>query len=283
MSESYTGCQHYKRKALLLAPCCSSNTFVACRFCHDKVHNEDEKDPKKAHTMDRHAVKIIKCMECNTEQPASQTCTNCHITLGAYWCPICVFLDDEDKGQYHCKECGICRIGGADVHTHCNKCGICVKTASLETHGCASNAAKVDCSVCLESLHSSRDPIQFLQCGHGLHAPCMESFLKSGQSSCPLCKKSILTGEMLQHTIRAMDIEIALTPMPEEYRKKRVRIRCNDCREESITPFHILRLKCRGTCGSYNTVKIGEAPDSEEKDLTIEEVIRDLFGSLGEE
>jgi RING finger/CHY zinc finger protein 1 len=88
---------------------------------------------------------------------------------------------------------------------------------------------------------------------------------------------------MLKHTIQAMDIEIALTPMPEEYRKKRVRIRCNDCREESSTPFHILRLKCRGTCGSYNTVKIGEASDSEEEELTIEDMIRDLMESLGEE
>ena len=258
---SYTGggCQHYKRKALLLAPCC--DTFVTCRFCHDKVHNEDEKDPKKAHTMDRHAVKTIQCTNCNTVQPASQTCTHCKITLGAYWCPICVLLDDEDKGQYHCKECGICRVGGAENHTHCNKCGICVKTASLETHGCASNAAKVDCSICLESLHASRDPIQFLQCGHGLHKSCMESFLTSGQSSCPLCKRSILTGDTLQYMIRLIDIEMEATPMPEEYRKKQVRIRCNDCREESITSFHIVGLKCRGSCGSYNTVKIGEAPD----------------------
>jgi len=261
MSEAYIGCQHYKRKATLLAPCC--NTYVACRFCHDKVHNEEEKDPKKAHTMDRHAVKTIKCMSCNTVQPASQTCSHCHTILGAYWCLICVFLDDEEKGQYHCTDCGICRVGGADAHTHCHKCGICVKTASLETHGCAVNAAKVDCSICLESLHSSREPIQFLQCGHGLHASCMSSFLHSGQHNCPLCKKSVLSGDALQHMIHLMDMEMACSPMPEEYRKKRVRIRCNDCREESVAPFHIFGLKCHAACGSYNTVKLGEEPDAE--------------------
>ncbi len=55
--------------------------------------------------------------------------------------------------------------------------------------------------------------------------------------------------------------------MPHEYRKKRVKVRCYECREESVTPFHILQLKCRApasSCGgSYNTVKIGEAPDDE--------------------
>jgi hypothetical protein len=88
-----------------------------------------------------------------------------------------------------------------------------------------------------------------------------------------------LSGTALQHTIRAMDIEIALTPMPEEYRKKQVRVRCNDCREESITPFHIVRLKCRGSCGSYNTVKIGEAPDATE--VPASTILRDLLESVG--
>ena len=57
-----------------------------------------------------------------------------------------------------------------------------------------------------------------------------------------------------------------MTPMPTEYRKKRVIVRCNECRQESITPFHILRLKCRAKeapCGgSYNTVKIAEAVEA---------------------
>ena len=63
-----------------------------------------------------------------------------------------------------------------------------------------------------------------------------------------------------------MDMELALMPMPEEYRRKRVRIQCNDCQKESDAPFHIMGYKCRAvdqTCGgSYNTVKIGEAPDA---------------------
>jgi hypothetical protein len=53
------------------------------------------------------------------------------------------------------------------------------------------------------------------------------------------------------------DIEILMAPMPEEYRDKRARIRCYECRAESEAPFHIFGLKCQGAgCGSYNTVQI---------------------------
>ena len=81
-----------------------------------------------------------------------------------------------------------------------------------------------------------------------------------------------MTEEGKRYAIQMMDREIAMTPMPTEYRKKRVLVRCNECRQESATPFHILRLKCRAadaSCGgSYNTVKIGEAPDEEEERTT---------------
>ena len=254
----YDGCEHYKRKATLLAPCC--DTFFGCRFCHDAAKYDGNPDPKKAHQLDRKAVKTIKCMRCNTIQDAGQTCTSCGVTLGLYWCPTCVLLDDVDKGQYHCDKCGICRVEGKDAHTHCDKCGTCVLSAALETHTCATNAALTDCSVCLESLHTSREPTQFLPCGHGLHAPCLRSFFTSGQSTCPLCKKSAMPPEAHRDSIAIMDFEIAVSPMPDEYSSKRVRIRCYECRQESTTPFHIFGLKCAATaCGSYNTVKIGEA------------------------
>jgi RING finger/CHY zinc finger protein 1 len=143
-----------------------------------------------------------------------------------------------------------------------------VKTATFETHGCALNAARNDCTICLDSLHASRDPIQFLPCGHGLHARCFQEFLESGQRCCPLCKKMVVSTEYQRLVIDQTDEDIALAPMPEEYRDKRVRIRCNECRQESVTPFHVFGLKCMATplgeasCGgSYNTVKIGEAHD----------------------
>ena len=73
---------------------------------------------------------------------------------------------------------------------------------------------------------------------------------------------------MQQIIIAQMDAELAMTPMPEEYREKRVRVQCNDCSEKMGTAFHILGLKCGG-CGSYNTTKIGE--DGGEEDETLSE------------
>jgi RING finger/CHY zinc finger protein 1 len=251
MANVYSGCPHYKRKAQLLAPCCSQ--FYACRFCHD----EAQTDPKKAHTLDRHSVVTIKCMLCNTEQPGAQICISCDATLGAYWCSTCVLLDDEDKGQFHCDPCGICRVGGATNYSHCDRCGICMKTEAVATHTCVANAARVNCPVCLEDLHASRISISFLPCGHSLHTPCMQSLFTSESQQCPLCKRSILGPEQQQFMIIQTDIEIIMTPMPEEYRDKRVRIRCYECRAESEAPFHIFGIKCQGEeCGSYNTVQI---------------------------
>jgi RING finger/CHY zinc finger protein 1 len=80
--------------------------------------------------------------------------------------------------------------------------------------------------------------------------------------ACPLCKKSVHSEDQRAYIIQYMDSEVLRTPMPEEYRLKRVKILCNDCQQESVTPFHIVGLKCsENDCGSYNTVKIGEAPD----------------------
>jgi len=96
-----------------------------------------------------------------------------------------------------------------------------------------------------------------------MHAACLSSFTKSGQHACPLCKRSILDTDMQRYIIEMMDFEIGLTPMPVEYAAKRVRVLCNDCGQESVTPFHVIALKCTAaTCGSYNTAKIGEAPDA---------------------
>jgi len=53
------------------------------------------------------------------------------------------------------------------------------------------------------------------------------------------------------------DMEIEAAPMPEEYRDKRMQIRCYECRVETEAPFHIFGLKCQEpTCGSYNTAAL---------------------------
>ncbi len=52
-------CQHYLRKCEKQCPKCEE--FFPCRLCHNLVKYEGEKDPKKAHELDRFKVKKIKC------------------------------------------------------------------------------------------------------------------------------------------------------------------------------------------------------------------------------
>ncbi|KAM1715003.1 hypothetical protein ACFX12_025539 [Malus domestica] len=43
--------------------------------------------------------------------------------MGEYFHDICKFYDDDTtKEQFHCNDCGICRIGGRDKFYHCKKC-----------------------------------------------------------------------------------------------------------------------------------------------------------------
>lgn len=83
-------------------------------------------DPKKRHELDRKTVKELVCALCDARQPVSQHCQQCHVAFGAYTCMDCVFFDDSlEKKQFHCGDCGICRVGGRERFFHCNTCGCC--------------------------------------------------------------------------------------------------------------------------------------------------------------
>lgn len=47
------GCEHYRRRAMIVAPCCDKPFW--CRHCHNAACNDNEVDPKKRHVLDRKA------------------------------------------------------------------------------------------------------------------------------------------------------------------------------------------------------------------------------------
>lgn len=51
-----------------------------------------------------------------------------------YTCLICNLFDDEDKSQFHCYLCGICRVGGRGRFFHCQVCNMCLPL-QLKTDG----------------------------------------------------------------------------------------------------------------------------------------------------
>ncbi|EDO30561.1 predicted protein [Nematostella vectensis] len=239
---SASGCEHYTRRCAFVTPCC--NNIYACRICHDEKEN---------HQLDRKSVQSVKCLQCNNIQDVASSCEECETKFGRYFCEICRLFDDQEKGQFHCDACGICRIGGRKNFYHCPRCDICLGVGLKDSHKCVDKSARNDCPVCLEDIHTSRISANMSPCGHMIHSTCMSKLLASGLYMCPLCKGSMVN---MSSMWKQMDREIGRTPMPEEYHNVKVTVLCCDCHKKSKVKFHVLGAKC-SHCGSYNTSREG--------------------------
>lgn len=265
------GCDHYERKCALQAPCCSK--IYSCRFCHDAVEN---------HPLKRNEVKIVQCISCQTEQKVQNACEKCDTVFAKYFCHLCCLYDDsdQDKKQFHCDGCGICRVGGRENYFHCDKCGICLSLKLKDAHKCVENASQSNCPVCLENLHSSRAGCHVPKCGHLIHEKCWLELTKNYYSvagpRCPICNMSY-SRDGMQKFWESMENDMANTPMPVEYRDCYVLIHCNDCNKECQATFHVIGHKC-AACGSFNTHQMtgpkrreGAAPDTSADDSTLDD------------
>nr|XP_048336808.1 E3 ubiquitin-protein ligase MIEL1 [Ziziphus jujuba var. spinosa] len=251
------GCEHYRRRCKIRAPCCGQ--ILSCRHCHNEA-TSSLSNPKERHEIDRHDIKQVVCSICNTEQQVAQICSNCGVKMGEYFSGICKFYDDDtQKMQFHCDECGICRVGGREKFFHCQKCciGSCYSLNLRDNHSCVENSMKNFCPVCYEYLFDSIKNTRILKCGHTMHEECFCQMRDQNQYRCPFCCKTMLD---MSAVWRLLDEEIEVTSMPLEYQHK-VSILCNDCNRCSNVPFHILGHKC-SNCNSYNTCRIS-APSHE--------------------
>ena len=109
--------------------------------------------------------------------------------------------------------------------------------------------------ICLEDLFSSTLPVNFLTCGHAIHASCLHSLLYQADQTvpwrCPTCKRTIQTDPN-----NDLNIELYLRdcPMPDEYSAWRAVILCNDCLRQSELPYHFAYHRCpEAACRSFNT------------------------------
>lgn len=244
------GCKHYRRRCMIRAPCC--NEIYSCRHCHNEATNK-LRNHYEHHELVRQDVEQVVCSVCDTEQPVAQVCTNCGLKMGEYFCNICKFFDDDtEKQQFHCDECGICRVGGRENFFHCKKCGSCYSVGLRNNHLCVENSMRHHCPICFEYLFDSLKDTTVMRCGHTMHLECHQEMIKHDKYCCPICSKSMVD---LSLAWKRMDEEIEATIMPEEYRYKKVWILCNDCNDTTEVYFHILGKKC-GHCRSYNTCAI---------------------------
>lgn len=241
------GCTHYRRRCKIRAPCC--NEVFDCRHCHNEA-KAVEKDDSKRHEIVRHKIEKVICSICDTEQSVQQTCENCGVCMGEYFCSKCKFFDDDiSKEQFHCDACGICRVGGKENFFHCERCGCCYTTSLQNKHICVENSMEHNCPVCFEYMFDSLKAMTVLLCGHTMHVSCLAEMYSHSQFSCPICSKSVCN---MSWAWQQLNLELALTPMPEAYQNKMVWILCNDCGASSEVLFHVIALQCT-SCKSYNT------------------------------
>jgi len=235
-------CQHYRRKCKFVTPCC--NGLYRCRFCHDEEQN---------HTLRRDDVSLVECSQCGTRQEVRDSCSTCGLKFGQYFCFDCKLYDDEDKQQFHCTGCGICRVGGRENYFHCHRCDMCLPNHLQDNHKCVEKVSRSNCPVCQEDIHTSRIPSQIPPCNHLIHKTCFDDMLTNGHYACPVCGVSMMD---MTDVWKIYDREIEETPMPEEYQQLCAAIQCRDCSKPGLAAFHILGMKCPdANCGSYNTVR----------------------------
>ncbi|KAG0447955.1 hypothetical protein HPP92_028068 [Vanilla planifolia] len=249
------GCSHYRRRCKIRAPCCGE--IFDCRHCHNEAKCSLDIDPLERHELPRHEVKKVICALCGLEQDVQQSCVNCGVCLGKYYCAKCIFFDDDvSKNQYHCDGCGICRTGGAENFFHCNQCGCCCSIEMKDSHRCVEKAMHHNCPICFEYLFDSTKDICVLQCGHTLHLDCLKEMVSHFRFSCPVCSKTVCD---MSNVWKRLDEEIASTPMPEMYKNRMITILCNDCGATSNVNFHVVAHKCL-SCNSYNTRQTRGSP-----------------------
>lgn len=243
-------CEHYDRECDYLAACCDE--FFHCKFCHDKVKFDEERDISKCHKMIRSDTERVRCRRCNFTQSLQQNCQNCGVCMGAYFCSICHLYDSNlSKHIYHCEKCGICRVGPKENYFHCDTCEACLGIALQGSHTCRPGMLKANCAVCQEDMFTSREATISMKCGHFIHRACLRAMIQNNRYSCPLCFKNVVDMSLVY---QELDEEIAQTQMPEEYKNLEFDVLCNDCLHKSNVRFHFLGMKCPN-CGSYNTVR----------------------------
>ncbi|KAL4388063.1 hypothetical protein GQ457_09G023110 [Hibiscus cannabinus] len=235
------GCQHYRRRCKIRAPCC--NEVFWCRHCHNEASSV-LKNISDRHEIVRQDVKQVICSVCDTEQQVAKLCSNCGVNMGEYFCEICKFYDDdtEEKEHFHCHECGSAEsvVGitffiakSVDLAIPL-RCEIIIFAWRTQCGIIAPYVTRYHCDD---------------ECGHTMHCECYYEMIKRDKYCCPICSKSVID---MSRTWKRIDEEIEATVMPEDYRYKKVWILCNDCNDTTEVYFHIIGQKCNH-CKSYNT------------------------------
>ncbi|KAL4558839.1 hypothetical protein LXL04_037042 [Taraxacum kok-saghyz] len=232
--KSLHGCNHYRRRCKIRAPCC--NQIFFCRHCHNEATSALA-NPKERHEIVRHDIKQVICAICNTEQQVAHICINCGVKMGEYFCGICKFYDDDVNTKHHLsfilfysienkrfqKNSFIAMtVGYVELEALRNSSiaksvvwRSCYDVSLRDIHACLENSTKNHCPICYEFIFDSTKGATIIKCGHTMHLDCYEEMIIKNQYRCPICSKSMCN---MSRTWQRLDQEIEATAMPEEYR-----------------------------------------------------------------
>lgn len=220
----------------IIFECCG--LMFSCEKCHDgffKSSSGKHPDPTD--------YKRIMCVKCDTPQKISGSCINCYTQFAPYYCDICKIFDESEL-NYHCLKCKMCVRGNKRLYRHCDKCNCCMESLIFKNHKCIQNKLNRNCAICLDPL-ANGEKVLSMMCGHALHNICYESLIKSSYK-CPECFKTI---KSMKLEFAKLDYQINCVPTCDP---KIIKIKCNDCQQQSLAKFHHLGTKCL-LCESYNT------------------------------
>ncbi|WP_422136626.1 CHY zinc finger protein [Endozoicomonas sp. ALD040] len=175
-------CGHYHRLCRVNFGCCAG--YFPCHICHNMSDYCEVKDLRA----DK-AIKL-KCSICNYEGDItedSQTCPGCNQMMSDYFCAKCKHFTNLEKKPFHCDKCGICRKF-KDKCFHCDVCNVCLDKRYQDNHKCRKNSGHDECCICLEDAFSG---CVILHCSHKVHRDCGDAMIKSGITTCPLCRRSL--------------------------------------------------------------------------------------------
>lgn len=235
-------CHHYNRKCSIKAVCC--NLFYPCHRCHDEI--------VPSHVMDKKLCREMRCLQCKTIQPISNTCIHCQTQMANYFCNQCVIFDTNDKEVFwHCDLCGVCRKRPVEreyASEHCLQCGVCVPVG----HTRHVDLAGYNCPICMEDIQSHYlGAMMPGPCKHLIHTTCLSEYVQKGNYKCPVCSKTYNIPNIESY----WDVMYKLVesqPMPSEFKDTLVDVLCNDCGTKHQLPLHFVGYKCP-QCKGYNT------------------------------
>uniref|UniRef100_A0A0D2ZS72 CHY-type domain-containing protein n=1 Tax=Brassica oleracea var. oleracea TaxID=109376 RepID=A0A0D2ZS72_BRAOL len=270
ISSGYYGCSHYRRRCKIRAPCCDE--VFDCRHCHNEAKDSLQTEQLLRHDLPRHDVSKVICSLCGTEQDVQQNCSTCGVCMGKYFCSKCKFFDDDlSKKQYHCDDCGICRLSEY-LHSQCfdipQNCFDKYYTTTFALGVLKTLNIKKKTSSIAKDVDVATP--KFWRTSTGVwKAHCITIARFVLRYTCPLCSKSICD---MSSVWKKLDEEVAAYKIPKVYEDKMVWILCNDCGSNTDVRFHLIAHKC-SSCGSYNTRKTQRGPNTHSYSSGVPQVV----------